>query len=81
MAKRYRAACTPDIYLFDTPRRLAYRSHFDDSRPGNGVRVTGKDLRESLDAAITGKHFSPSQRPSIDRNIKWKPGNEPDYFG
>ena len=80
VAKAYRAACTPDIYLFDKNRRLAYRGQFDDSRPGNGVPVTGKDLRAALDAVLVGKPVSPNQKASMGCNIKWKAGNEPDYF-
>ncbi len=80
VAKAYRAACTPDIYLFDAPRRLVYRGQFDDSRPGNGIPVTGKDLCEALDAVLAGKPVSPNQKPSIGCNIKWKPGNEPEYL-
>jgi peroxiredoxin len=79
-AKAYRAACTPDIYLFDKNRRLVYRGQFDDSRPGNGIPVTGKDLRAALDAALAGKAVSTNQKASIGCNIKWKSGNEPDYF-
>jgi hypothetical protein len=81
VAKAYRAACTPDFYLFDREQRLVYRGQFDDSRPGNGVAVTGKDLREALEAVLTGKAVSQKQKPSIGCNIKWKRGNEPDYFG
>jgi peroxiredoxin len=80
VAKAYRAACTPDIYLFDKSRKLVYRGQFDDSRPGNGVPVTGKDLRVALDAALAGKPISPDQKASMGCNIKWKSGNEPDYF-
>jgi peroxiredoxin len=80
VAKAYRAACTPDLYLFDRQRRLVYRGQFDDSRPGSDVPVTGKDLREALDAVLAGKRVSPNQKPSIGCNIKWKPGNEPEYF-
>jgi peroxiredoxin len=80
-AKSYRAACTPDIFLFDANQRLTYRGQFDDSRPGNGIPVTGKDLRAAIDALLEGKPISPNQKPSIGCNIKWKPGNEPDYFG
>ena len=80
VAKAYRAACTPDIYLFDQHQRLAYRGQFDDSRPGNGIPVTGKDLRAALDAVLDGKPVPPNQKPSIGCNIKWKPGNEPEYF-
>jgi peroxiredoxin len=81
VAKAYRAACTPDIYLFDREQRLAYRGQFDDSRPGNNLPVTGKDLRAALEAVLAGKPVSSTQKPSIGCNIKWKPGNEPDYFG
>jgi len=79
-AKAYRAACTPDIYLFDKDRKLVYRGQMDDSRPGNGIPVTGKDLRAALDAALAGKPISPNQKASMGCNIKWKAGNEPDYF-
>jgi peroxiredoxin len=80
VAKAYRAACTPDIYLFDKNRKLVYHGQFDDSRPGNGVPVTGKDLRAALDAMLAGKPVSPNQKASMGCNIKWKAGNEPDYF-
>jgi peroxiredoxin len=80
VAKAYRAACTPDIYLFDRGRRLVYRGQFDASRPGNGIQVTGKDLRAALDAVLAGKPTSELQAASMGCNIKWKTGNEPDYF-
>jgi peroxiredoxin len=80
VAKAYRAACTPDIYLFDKNRKLVYRGQFDASRPGNGIPVTGKDLRAALDAVLAGKPVSPNQKSGIGCNIKWKPCNEPDYF-
>jgi len=80
VAKAYRAACTPDIYLFDRGRRLVYRGQFDDSRPGNGKPVTGKDLRAAIDAVLAGKSTSQFQAPSIGCNIKWKTGNAPEYF-
>jgi len=80
VAKAYRAACTPDIYLFDKNRKLVYRGQLDDSRPGNGIPVTGKDLRVALDAVLAGKPVSPNQKASTGCNIKWKAGNEPDYF-
>jgi len=81
IARAYRAACTPDLYLFDSTLRLVYRGQFDDSRPGNGVPVTGNDVREALDAVLAGAPLAQAQKPSIGCNIKWKPGNEPDYFG
>ncbi|HWX21309.1 MAG TPA: thioredoxin family protein [Candidatus Binatia bacterium] len=80
VAKAYRAACTPDFYVFDKDQRLVYRGQLDDSRPGNGIPVTGKDLRAALEAVLAGKPVSATQKPSIGCNIKWKPGNEPDYF-
>lgn len=80
VAKAYRAACTPDIYLFDGQQKLVYRGQFDDSRPGNGMPVTGKDLRAAVDAILASGPVPKDQKPSIGCNIKWKPGNEPDYF-
>jgi peroxiredoxin len=80
VAKAYRAACTPDIYLFDKNRKLVYRGQLDDSRPNSGLPVTGKDLRAALDAVLGGKPVSANQKASVGCNIKWKPGNEPDYF-
>jgi peroxiredoxin len=80
VAKNYRAACTPDIFLFDKNQKLVYRGQFDDSRPGNGIPVTGKDLRAAIDAVLASKPISPNQKASIGCNIKWKAGNEPDYF-
>ena len=80
VAKAYRAACTPDIYLFDEKQKLVYRGQFDDSRPGNGVPVTGTDLRAALDAVLAGKPVSQNQKASMGCNIKWKAGNAPDYF-
>jgi peroxiredoxin len=81
VAKAYRAACTPDFFLFDKERRLAYRGQFDGSRPGKNTPVTGKDLRSALEAVLAGKPGPAMQIASIGCNIKWKPGNEPDYFG
>jgi peroxiredoxin len=72
VARAYDAACTPDFFLFDGGLKLVYRGQFDDSRPGSGVRVTGKDLRAALDALITGQPISPEQRASVGCNIKWK---------
>lgn len=80
VAKAYHAACTPDFFLFDKDKKLFYRGQMDDSRPGNGVPVTGKDLREALDAMLSGKQMARPQKPSLGCNIKWKPGNDPDYF-
>ena len=80
VAKAYRAACTPDLYLFDRNQKLVYRGQFDDSRPGNVIPVTGKDLRAALDAVLAGKPIPPDQKASVGCNIKWKSGNEPDYF-
>jgi len=79
-AKAYRAACTPDLYLFDTEHRLVYRGQLDDSRPSNALPVTGKDLRAALDAVLSGRDVPANQKPSIGCNIKWKSGSEPDYF-
>jgi hypothetical protein len=80
VAKAYRAACTPDFFLFDGDRRLVYRGQLDDSRPGNNKPLTGRDVRTAIDAVLSGKPVSQEQRASIGCNIKWKPGNEPDYF-
>lgn len=80
VAKAYTAACTPDFFLFDADRRLAYRGQLDDSRPGNDRPLTGKDLRGAIDLLLAGEPVNPDQKPSIGCNIKWKPGNEPDYF-
>ena len=79
VARAYRAACTPDFFLFDADRKLVYRGQFDDSRPGNGMPVTGADLRAALDALLDGRPISADQKPSIGCGIKWKPGNEPEY--
>jgi peroxiredoxin len=80
VAQAFTAACTPDFFLFDGGRKLAYRGQLDDSRPGNGKPVTGKDLRRALDALLAGKPVSRDQKASMGCNIKWKPGNEPPYF-
>ncbi|MBI3607346.1 MAG: thioredoxin family protein [Nitrospirae bacterium] len=79
VAKAYRAACTPDFFLFDAARTLVYRGQFDESRPSNGLPVTGKDLRAAADAALAGRSVPADQKPSIGCNIKWKTGNEPNY--
>jgi thiol-disulfide isomerase/thioredoxin len=81
VAKAYRAACTPDFFLFDRDRRLRYRGQLDDSRPKNSTPVTGRDLRVALDAVLAGRAVPGEQRPSIGCNIKWKVGEAPDYFG
>ena len=80
VAKAYRAACTPDFFVFDRDRRLIYRGQFDDSRPGNGKPVTGDALRAALTATLAGRQVPEPQWPSVGCNIKWKPGNEPEYF-
>jgi len=72
VAKAYDAACTPDIYLFDQNLKLVYRGQLDDSRPGNGVPVTGEDLKHAMDCLLNGKENSKTQKPSIGCNIKWK---------
>lgn len=79
VAKAYRAACTPDFYLFDQDRHLAYRGQLDESRPGNNTPVTGRDLRAAIENVLTGKPVDSNQRPSIGCSIKWKPGRAPSY--
>jgi len=80
VAKAYHAACTPDFYLFDKQQKLVYRGQLDDSRPQSGIPVTGRDLRHALDAVLAGKPINPEQRASLGCNIKWKSGNEPQYY-
>ena len=80
VAKAYRAACTPDFFLFDDNRHLVYRGQFDNSRPGNEEPSTGTDLQAAIDAIIENKPVPEPQTPSLGCNIKWKPGNAPDYF-
>lgn len=80
VANAYKAACTPDIFLFDADHSLVYRGQFDASRPGNGLPVTGADLRAACDAVLAGKPVSSEQRASIGCNIKWRIGQEPEYF-
>lgn len=80
VAKAYNAACTPDFFLFDSALRLVYRGQMDDSRPGNGRQNDGKDLRSALDAVLEGRRVSEVQKPSMGCSIKWKYGNEPEYF-
>jgi len=81
VAAAYRAACTPDFFLFDKNQKLVYRGQMDSSRPQSGIPVTGQDLRAAVNAVLAGKPVSTEQKPSLGCNIKWKPGNEPDYFG
>lgn len=80
VARAYRAACTPDFFLFDNAQQLFYRGQFDDSRPRNDVPVTGADLGRAVKAALAGDDPPTDQWPSMGCNIKWKQGNEPDYF-
>jgi peroxiredoxin len=77
VAKAYKAACTPDFYLFDAQRRLVYRGQLDDSRPGNGKPVTGRDLRAAIDAVLAGRPVNSNQKPGIGCSIKWKSGHAP----
>jgi peroxiredoxin len=80
VAKLFKAACTPDLFLFDSSRQLVYRGQFDDSRPRTSTPITGRDLRAAADAVLAFAPVSAAQRPSIGCTIKWKPGNAPDYF-
>jgi len=79
VAKSYLAACTPDFFLFDRERKLVYRGQLDDSRPANSIPVDGRDLRAALEAVLSKTPVAELQKPSIGCNIKWRPGNEPDY--
>jgi len=79
VAKAFTAACTPDFFLFDADRRLVYRGQMDASRPGNGVPVTGQDLRAALDSVLAGRPVSEDQSPSVGCSIKWRPGNAPEW--
>ena len=80
VARAYHAACTPDFFLFDRERKLVYRGQMDDSRPSNDIPITGRDLTSAIDAVLEGKEITQRQKPSMGCNIKWKPGNEPDYI-
>lgn len=80
VAKAYRAACTPDFFVYDRDQKLAYRGQFDDSRPQSGTPVTGADLRAAVNAVLAGRPVPEPQRPSIGCNIKWRSGHEPNYF-
>ena len=79
-AKTYTAACTPDFFLFDGDKKLVYRGQLDDSRPSNNQPLNGQDLRSAMDAVLANQPVATEQKPSIGCNIKWKPGNEPNYF-
>ncbi len=79
-AKAYQAACTPDFFMFDKDHKLYYRGQFDSSRPGNDDPVTGTDMRTAADLLLAGKSAPETQLASLGCNIKWKAGNEPDYF-
>ena len=79
VAAAYRAACTPDFFVFDGDRALVYRGQFDDSRPANGRKVTGDDLRAAIDAVLAGRPVTDEQQPSMGCNIKWKPGTAPEW--
>jgi peroxiredoxin len=79
VAKAYQAACTPDFFLFDRDRRLAYRGQFDASRPGNRIPVTGADLRAACEALLGGTPLTREQIPGVGCSIKWKAGQEPDW--
>lgn len=80
VAQAYKAACTPDFYVFDSSMKLVYRGQLDDSRPKSDIPVTGRDMRNALDSLLAGTPLSENQRPSIGCNIKWKQGAEPEYF-
>lgn len=80
VAKTYKAACTPDFFLLDGERKLTYRGQLDDSRPGNNKPVNGADLRAAIDSVLNDLPVNPDQKSSVGCNIKWHPGNEPDYF-
>jgi peroxiredoxin len=81
VARAYKAACTPDFFLFDGDLKLTYCGQFDSSRPGNGKPIIGTDLRQAVDAVLSGRPPVQPQRPSTGCSIKWKPGNEPEWFG
>ena len=80
VARAYRAACTPDFFLFDGAHRFAYRGQMDDARSANNLPVTGRSLRDAVDAVLAGRPVPANQIPSLGCNIKWKAGNEPEYF-
>ena len=80
VAKAFQASCTPDFFIYDVDGLLVYRGQMDDARPDNHMPVCGHDLHEALDSTLKGIPFPPDQDPSMGCNIKWKPGNEPEYF-
>lgn len=80
IAKAYQATCTPDFFLYNQNHELVYRGRFDDSRPDNDVPVTGEQLKNAIEAVLKGQEAPKPQKPSVGCNIKWKPGNEPEYF-
>ena len=80
VARAYRAACTPDFFLFDAAHKLVYRGQYDAARPGNQVEVDGRDMRAAVAALLAGEPIPAEQIPSVGCNIKWRAGNEPDYF-
>jgi peroxiredoxin len=80
VAKEYKAACTPDFFLFDDKMELVYHGQLDDSRPSNSIPVTGSDLMNAVDKLVSGEPILKEQKMSIGCNIKWKAGNEPDNF-
>lgn len=81
VAKAFKAACTPDFFVFDETQKLVYRGRFDSSTPKNGVKVTGTDLKDAIECMLSGEINEKTQIPSIGCSIKWKPGNEPNYYG
>jgi thiol-disulfide isomerase/thioredoxin len=80
VAKAYGAACTPDFYIYNSNHHLQYRGQMDGSRPSNAVAVSGNDLQNAIDAILNDTNINQNQTPSIGCNIKWKAGNEPEYF-
>lgn len=80
IAQKYQAACTPDFYLFDSELKLVYRGQYDNARPNSGIEVTGENLKKAVSDLLAGQKIDPVQKPSLGCNIKWKAGNEPQYF-
>ncbi len=81
VAQAYKAACTPDFFVFDRNFKLRYMGQYDSARPGNGIDVTGNDLGRAIEAILENRQLDFDPTPAAGCNIKWKPGNEPDYFG